>query len=39
MLLRLRFQAGDRTLTSEEVDAWMAAALAAAQSLGAELRA
>jgi len=37
-LLRLRFQAMDRTLTGEEVDAWMANALAAARSLGAELR-
>lgn len=38
-LLRLRFQALDRTLTSEEVDGWVASALTAAQSLGAELRA
>ncbi len=37
-LLRLRFQAMDRTLTREEVDGWMALALAAARSLGAELR-
>lgn len=37
-LLRLRFQAMDRTLTGEEVDAWVAGALAAARSLGAELR-
>lgn len=37
-LLRLRFQAMDRTLTGEEVDAWVAQALAAARSLGAELR-
>lgn len=37
-LLRFRFQALDRTLTSEEVEGWMASALAAAQSLGAELR-
>ena len=37
-LLRLRFQAMDRTLTGDEVDGWMAAALTAAQSLGCELR-
>ena len=37
-LLRLRFQAMDRTLTGEEVDGWMVAALAAAKSLGCELR-
>jgi phenylalanyl-tRNA synthetase beta chain len=37
-LLRLRFQAADRTLTGEEVDGWMAGALAAAKSLGAQLR-
>lgn len=37
-LMRLRFQAG-RTLVGEEVDAWVAAALAAAESLGARLRA
>jgi len=37
-LLRLRFQAMDRTLTREEVDGWMARALAAAKSMGAELR-
>ena len=37
-LMRLRFQAMDRTLTSEEVDGWMEAALGAAKSLGAELR-
>ena len=37
-LMRARFQAMDRTLTGEEVEAWMAAALAAARSLGAELR-
>ncbi len=36
-LMRLRFQA-DRTLVGEEVDAWVAAALAAAESLGAKLR-
>ena len=37
-LIRLRFQA-DRTLVGEEVDGWVAAALAAAESLGAKLRA
>lgn len=37
-LMRLRFQA-DRTLVGEEVDGWVAAALAAAESLGAKLRA
>jgi len=37
-LMRLRFQA-DRTLVGEEVDAWVAAALAASESLGAKLRA
>ena len=37
-LMRLRFQA-DRTLVGAEVDGWMAAALAAAESLGAKLRA
>ncbi|MFN7958636.1 MAG: phenylalanine--tRNA ligase subunit beta [Holophagaceae bacterium] len=37
-LMRLRFQA-DRTLVGEEVDGWMASALAAAESLGARLRA
>jgi phenylalanyl-tRNA synthetase beta chain len=37
-LLRLRFQAMDRTLTGEEVDGWMNRALAAARSLGCELR-
>jgi len=37
-LMRLRFQA-DRTLVGEEVDGWVAAALAAAESLGAQLRA
>ncbi len=36
-LLRFDFQA-DRTLTGEEVDAWMEAALAAAKAHGAELR-
>ena len=37
-LMRLRFQA-DRTLVGDEVDAWVAAALAAGESLGAKLRA
>jgi phenylalanyl-tRNA synthetase beta chain len=37
-LMRLRFQA-DRTLVGGEVDEWMASALAAAESLGAKLRA
>ncbi len=37
-LLRLRFQHPARTLTSEEVDGWMASALDVARSLGAELR-
>ena len=37
-LMRLRFQA-DRTLVGEEVDGWVAAALTAAESLGAKLRA
>lgn len=37
-LMRLRFQA-DRTLVGPEVDGWMAAALAAAEALGAQLRA
>jgi phenylalanyl-tRNA synthetase beta chain len=37
-LMRLRFQA-ERTLVGDEVDAWVAAALAAAESLGAKLRA
>jgi phenylalanyl-tRNA synthetase beta chain len=37
-LMRLRFQA-DRTLVGEEIDGWVAAALAAAESLGARLRA
>ena len=38
-LLRLTFQTLDRTLVGAEVDAWVASALAAAQSLGATLRA
>jgi phenylalanyl-tRNA synthetase beta chain len=37
-LMRLRFQAMDRTLTGEEVDAWVVSCLNAAKSLGAELR-
>ncbi|MBP1773829.1 MAG: phenylalanyl-tRNA synthetase beta subunit [Holophagaceae bacterium] len=37
-LMRMRFQA-DRTLVGDEVDGWVAAALAAAESLGARLRA
>ena len=37
-LVRLRFQA-DRTLVGEEVDGWVTAALVAAESLGASLRA
>lgn len=36
-LLRLVFQ-GERTLTGEEVDAWVQSALGAARGLGAELR-
>lgn len=38
-LLRLTFQAMDRTLVGSEVDGWVAGALAAAESLGARLRA
>ena len=38
-LLRLTFQAMDRTLVGDEVDGWVASALAAAESLGAKLRA
>jgi phenylalanyl-tRNA synthetase beta chain len=37
-LMRMRFQAADRTLTGEEVDGWMVKALAAAEALGAALR-
>lgn len=37
-LVRLGFQHPERTLTGEEVDAWMAAALEGARSQGAELR-
>ena len=38
-LLRLTFQAMDRTLVGSEVDGWVAGALTAAESLGARLRA
>ena len=38
-LLRLRFQAMDRTLTGEEVDGWVLSSLNAAIAHGAELRA
>lgn len=38
-LMRMRFQAFDRTLTGEEVDGWVATALEAARAHGAELRA
>jgi phenylalanyl-tRNA synthetase beta chain len=37
-LLRFRFQHPERTLLGEELDSWMATALEAATSLGAELR-
>ena len=37
-LMRLRFQAMDRTLTGDEVDAWVLSSLNAAKGLGAELR-
>jgi phenylalanyl-tRNA synthetase beta chain len=37
-LIRLRFQAQDRTLTGEEVESWVAAAIAAAAPHGASLR-
>ena len=37
-LMRLRFQAGDRTLTSEVVDGWVNQALEGARAVGAELR-
>ncbi len=37
-LMRFRFQASDRTLTGEEVDAWVQAALVAAEGRGARLR-
>jgi phenylalanyl-tRNA synthetase beta subunit len=36
--MRFKFQSPDRTLTSEEADAWMAAALEAAQRLGCGVR-
>lgn len=39
LLVRFRFQHASRTLTSEEVDGWMQAALAAAEGVGATLRA
>jgi phenylalanyl-tRNA synthetase beta chain len=38
-LLRLTFQSMTRTLVGDEVDGWVAAALTAAESLGARLRA
>jgi phenylalanyl-tRNA synthetase beta chain len=37
-LMRLRFQAMDRTLTGDEVEAWVLSALEAAKALGAQLR-
>jgi phenylalanyl-tRNA synthetase beta chain len=37
-LMRLRFQSLDRTLTGEDVDAWVVLALNAAKRLGADLR-
>lgn len=37
-LIRLKFQADDRTLRGEEVDGWIQSALGAALALGAELR-
>ncbi len=37
-LMRMRFQAG-RTLVGEEIDGWVSAALRAAESIGAKLRA
>jgi phenylalanyl-tRNA synthetase beta chain len=37
-LMRLSFQHPHRTLTGEEVDSWMSAALDAARAQGAELR-
>ena len=39
LLVRFRFQHAGRTLTSEEVDGWMQAALKAAEGVGATLRA
>jgi len=38
-LLRLRFQSPDRTLAGEEVESWVGAAVAAAKTRGASLRA
>lgn len=38
LLVRLRFQADDRTLRGDEVDAWVALALAGAEKVGAALR-
>lgn len=38
LLVRFRFQHASRTLTSEEVDGWMRAALQAAEGVGAALR-
>ncbi len=37
-LMRLKFQAMDRTLTGEEVEGWVLSALEAAKALGARLR-
>jgi len=37
-LLRLRFQSSDRTLTGEEVESWVGAAVGAAKKHGASLR-
>jgi phenylalanyl-tRNA synthetase beta chain len=37
-LMRFKFQSPNKTLTSEEADAWMAAALEAAQQLGCGVR-
>ncbi|HJV91441.1 MAG TPA: phenylalanine--tRNA ligase subunit beta [Holophagaceae bacterium] len=39
LLVRFRFQHAQRTLTSEEVEGWVHAALAAAEGVGAALRA
>ena len=39
LLVRFRFQHAHRTLTSDEVDGWMQAALQAAEAVGATLRA
>jgi phenylalanyl-tRNA synthetase beta chain len=38
-LVRLRFQSGDRTLAGDEVESWVATAIAAAATHGASLRA